>query len=194
MGADARARRISCRNQLISGMTLSDPAHLGELLNYRLMRLFALSGAPVVRLCEGRYGISRREWRVVALLAAHGPLSPSALAEQGDLDRARTSRAIGTLVAKQLLVRRAQPGDARRAVVALTAQGQRLYDELFPQVVQINRQVVAALGPAQVAALDEALQRLTEHAAAVNREHATDVAADRRHGGSRRYAPPGRGR
>lgn len=153
-------------------MTLTDPAHLGELLNYRLMRLFSLSGTPVVRLCQQRYGISRREWRIVALLAARGPLSPSALAEEGDLDRARTSRAIGSLVDKQLVERRAQPGDARRAVVALSAAGQRLYDDLFPQVAAINREVVSALDPALVAALDEALRRLTEHAVALNRRHA----------------------
>ena len=168
-------------------MTLSQPRDLDDLLNYRLMRLFAVSGAPVVRLCEGRYGIARREWRILALLAAHGPLSPSALAERGDLDRARTSRAIGSLVAKKLAARGAQPGDARRAVVALTESGQRLYDELFPQVVRINQQVLAVLEAPLQQALDEALARLTTHAAQLNRELALDVQADRRHGGSRRH-------
>ena len=167
-------------------MTLTRPDTLDDLLNYRLMRLFAVSGAPVVRLCEGRYGIARREWRLLALLAAHGPLSPSALADRGDLDRARTSRAIGTLVGKQLAHRVAQPGDARRAVVALTDSGRRVYDELFPQVVQINLRVLAVLDAPLLEALDEALRRMTVHAATVNRELALDVQADRRHGGSRR--------
>lgn len=170
----------------MSGMTLSRPRDLDDLLNYRLMRLFAVSGAPVIRLCEGRYGIARREWRILALLAAHGPLSPSALADRGDLDRARTSRAIGSLVGKKLAERVAQPGDARRAVVALTDAGRALYDELFPQVVAINLEVLAALEAPLVAALDEALARLTAHAADVNRAHVLDVQADRRHGGSRR--------
>jgi DNA-binding MarR family transcriptional regulator len=167
-------------------MTLIRPRNLDDLLNYRLMRLFALSGAPVVRLCEGRYGIARREWRILGLLAAHGPLSPSALAESGDLDRARTSRAIGSLVRKKLVERAPQPGDARRAVVALSDAGRRLYDELFPQVAEINRQVLSVLDPPLVDALDDALRRLTEHAAEVNRSCALDVQADRRHGGSRR--------
>jgi len=170
-------------------MTLSRPRDLDELLNYRLMRLFAVSGAPVVRLCEGRYGISRREWRVLALLAACGAMSPSALAERGDLDRARTSRAIGSLVRKQLVQRVPQPGDARRAVVALTEAGRVLYDELFPQVAEINRRVLAVLEPPLVAALDEALARLTVHAAEVNRALAVDVQADRHRGGSRRRWP-----
>jgi DNA-binding MarR family transcriptional regulator len=171
----------------MSVMTLSSPRTLDDLLNYRLMRLFAVSGAPVVRLCEGRYGISRREWRIVALLAAHGPMSPSALAERGNLDRARTSRAIGSLVRKRLVQRVAQRGDARRAVVALSDSGRALYEELFPQIAELNRQVLAVLEPPLVAALDEALARLTAHAAEVNRARVLDVQADRRHGGSRRH-------
>lgn len=168
-------------------MSLSDPRDLDDLLNYRLMRLFALSGAPVIRLCEGRYGIARREWRLLALLAAHGALSPSELADRGDLDRARTSRAIGTLVAKKLVERAPLPGDARRAVVQLTPSGKRLYDDLFPQVAEINRQVLSVLEPGQVAWLEDALQRLATQAAQVNLHQAQGVQADRLRGGSRRH-------
>jgi DNA-binding MarR family transcriptional regulator len=169
--------------------SLSRPRDLDDLLNYRLMRLLAVSGAPVVRLCEGRYGISRREWRIVALLAAHGAMSPSALADRGDLDRARTSRAIGSLVSKKLVQRVPQPGDARRAVVALSDAGRALYDELFPQVAELNRCVLEAVEPALVVALDEALTRLTTRAAELNRTLAVDVQADRHRGGSRHRWP-----
>lgn len=167
-------------------MSLKRPRDLDDLLNYRLARLMAESGAPVVRLCEGRYGISRREWRLVALLAAHGESSPSALAERGDLDRARTSRAIGSLVRKRLVRRVPLPGDARRALVALTPAGRALYDELFPVVADINARVLEVLEPPLAAALDEALRRLTAHAAELNRVVARDVQADRRRGGRQR--------
>jgi DNA-binding MarR family transcriptional regulator len=75
-------------------MSLADPHTVDDLLNYRLSRLFASSGAMVIRLCEGRYGITRREWRLIALLAAHGAMSPSQLAARAHLERARTSRHI----------------------------------------------------------------------------------------------------
>lgn len=168
-------------------MSLGDPRDLDDLLNYRLMRLFAISGAPVIRLCEGRYGIARREWRLLALLAAHGPLSPSELAERGDLDRARTSRAIGTLAGKKLVERAPLPGDARRAVVRLTPSGQRLYDELFPQVAEINREVLSVLDRRLLSSLEDALQRLTAQAAQVNQSQAQGVQADRLRGGSRQH-------
>lgn len=167
-------------------MTLRDPQGLDDLLNYRLARLHALSGAPVVRLCEGRYGITRREWRLLALLAAQGATSPSELAERAHLDRARTSRAIGSLAAKGLAQRVARPGDARRAVVQVTARGQSLHDEMFPQVAAINRAVLAALDEPLLVALDEALQRLTVQAEALGGHLASGVQADRRRGGAAR--------
>ncbi len=168
-------------------MTLSRQAvRLDELLNYRLMRLIALSGAPVIRLCEGRHGIARREWRLLAHLAAHGPLSPSALAEQIALDRARTSRAIGSLSAKGLVERVALPGDRRRALVALSDKGRALHAELFPQVAELNRRLLAALDDGLLASLDTALQRLDAQAQQINRSFATEVRADRSRGAGRR--------
>ena len=161
-------------------MTLSrQAARLDELLNYRLTRLIALSGAPVIRLCEGKYGISRREWRLLAHLAAQEPQSPSALAEQIALDRARTSRAIGSLVEKRLLERVALPGDRRRARVGLSERGQALYAELFPQIAELNRQLLQALDEALLGGLDAALSRLEVQAAQINRSFAAEWRADR---------------
>lgn len=167
-------------------LSLRDPRTLHELLNYRLVCLYAASTAPVTRLMEGRWGISRREWRLLALLATHGPLAPSVLAERAQLDRPRTSRAITSLVAKRLAERAAERGDARRARIALTRAGRQLYDEIFPQVAAMNARVVAALDDAATQAFDQALARLTAEAVRLNAEIAQDVRADRRAGGSRR--------
>jgi DNA-binding MarR family transcriptional regulator len=167
-------------------LSLRDPRSLDELLNYRLLRLYAASAAPVTRLMEGRWGISRREWRLLALLAAHGALSPSALAERAHLDRPRTSRAITSLVAKHLAERSAELGDARRARVVLTDAGRAFHAEVFPQVAAINVRVMAALDDGTAQVLDRALELLTAHAVQLNGEVARDVRADRRAGGSRR--------
>ena len=184
--AKSRGTLDNCSKQLIYPVTLGlrQPRHIDELLNYRLLRLYAVSGAPVIRLLEGRYGISRREWRLLALLARHGELSPSGLAEKAHLDRPRATRGVQVLVDKQLARRVPLPGDARRAMVSLTAAGQQLYDELFPQIAAINQQVVSALGDEAVAALDAALAQLTTQAEAVNQQVLRDLRADRQAGGA----------
>ncbi|WP_233258882.1 MarR family winged helix-turn-helix transcriptional regulator [Rubrivivax albus] len=170
-------------------LSLRHPRSLDDLLNYRLLQLHALSGAPVIRLLEGRYGIARREWRLIGLLAARGELSPSALADEAQLDRPRTSRAIGALVAKGLLARVPLPGDARQARVALTAAGRQLHDELFPQVAAINQAVLQAVDDRAIGQLDQLLTALTARARTLNAELVQDVRADRRAGGSRRVRP-----
>jgi len=140
----------------------------------------------VTRLCEGRYGITRREWRLIALLAAHGAMSPSELAQRAHLERARTSRHITELGARGLIWRRTDAKDRRRAEVDLTAEGRQLYDELFPQSVRFNRQVLAALEPAELEAFDSALGKLTEAAERIAAAKPVTEKADRRHGGARR--------
>lgn len=167
-------------------LSLRTPHNIDELLNYRLLRLYAVSGAPVLRLLEGRYAISRREWRLLAVLARYGDLSPSGLAEQAHLDRPRATRGVQMLVDKKLAVREALKGDARRARIALTPAGKKLYAELFPQIAALNQSVVSVLDDALVAALDQALLRLTEQAQRVNLEVQRDVRADRRGGYSAR--------
>jgi len=167
-------------------MSLADPKTVDDLLNYRLSRLFASSGAMVIRLCEGRYGITRREWRLIALLAAHGAMSPSELAERAHLERPRTSRHITELTARDLIRRVADPRDGRRAEVDLTERGRQLYDELFPQSVRFNCQVLAALDPAELEAFEQALAKLTAQAEGIAAGKPVPEKADRRHGGARR--------
>lgn len=124
-----------------------NPAVLDDLFLYHLARLQAAAGSRVVRLCEGRYGITRREWRMLGLLAEVGQLQPSQLAEQAQLDRTRTSRTITALLAKGLVLRESQAGDARRALLRLSDTGRALHAELFPQVQAINRELMDASSP-----------------------------------------------
>lgn len=166
-------------------VALRDPRTPDELLNYRLLRLFSLAGAPVVRLCEGRYGITRREFRLLSLVVEGGPVSPSRLSELAHLDVARSSRVVAALMKKQLVRRDVQEGDRRCAVIAATPAGRDLHRKLFPQIADINRRVVSVLDAGQLAALDEILSVLTRHAEIVNGSIQLDVSADRGRGRER---------
>ena len=165
---------------------LRQPRRISQLLNFRLYLLHDLGRAPIVRLLEGRFGITRREWRLLGVLTEHGARSPSSLAEVARLDRARTSRTIGLLVEKGLVSRLAMAADPRRARVELTAQGQALYGRVFPEIARINGELAAALDDDALRAFDEALERLTERARELDRVWAVDVKTQRRQGGSRR--------
>ncbi|QNK68262.1 MarR family winged helix-turn-helix transcriptional regulator [Variovorax sp. PAMC26660] len=145
-------------------MTAAPRPPLDDLLLYRLSRLLAVAGSMVIRLCEGRFGITRREWRLIATLASRGELGSSQLAEHAQLDRARTSKAVGSMVAKQLVTRVARAGDRRQVQLGLTDAGRALYDELFPLVTKINAELLGALDAADAERFDDSLHRLQARA------------------------------
>ncbi len=139
---------------------------MNELFLYRLTRLQAVAVAPVGRLCQARYGVSRREWRLIVVLARHGPVLSSELADFAQLDRARTSRIVTALVDMKLIAREVIPSDRRQARVSLTDKGRALYDEFLPVVEELNRQLLLALAPDEIAQLDGLMERLAERAKA----------------------------
>jgi DNA-binding MarR family transcriptional regulator len=169
------------------GPRLRHPATLDDLLLYRMSRLLAVAGGMVIRLCEGRFGITRREWRVLAALAREEGQLSSQLAERIQLDRARTSRAITSLVGKKLVRRETGQADRREARLALTPQGRALFEALFPLVREINHQLLAAIPSQDVVRLDACLDALQARAEAMLAT-ADLPKADRRRGG--RWRPP----
>ncbi|MGY8526361.1 MarR family winged helix-turn-helix transcriptional regulator [Paracidovorax citrulli] len=166
--------------------SLREPRDITELLNFRLAALVGASGAAVIRLCEGQYGVSRREWALLGLLAVRGAQAPSAIADQCHLDRTRVSRAITRLTAKGLVRRQTLDDDRRRATVELTENGRALYEQLFHEVAAINQRLVQTLSNDELASLDALLTRLTEQADRVRREVATSVRTNRWAGGAGR--------
>ena len=167
---------------------------LDDLLLYRLSRLLAVAGSMVIRLCEGRFGITRREWRLIAVLASRGELGSSQLAEHAQLDRARTSKAVGSLVAKRLVSRTALAGDRRQVRLGLTATGQALYDELFPLVTRINAELMGTLDADDAARFDYALHRLQAHAETMVAQAVLPKADRGRHAAAAAAAAAGNGK
>lgn len=143
---------------------LTHPRTIDDLFLYRISRLLVTGGAQVIRLCEGTFGITRREWRILALLAQGDGLVSSELAGRAQLDRARTSRTVTVLAAKQLVSRNPRPGDRRSVMLSLTPAGRALFDALFPQVAAINRSLLGALDDAELKRLDTALATLQARA------------------------------
>jgi DNA-binding MarR family transcriptional regulator len=188
--AQARARPQALHSAPATRPRLRHPQALCDLLIYRLGRLYATAGAMTLRVCEGEFGIPRREWRLLAVLGEAGELQPSELATRAELDRARTSRALAGLLAKGLVLRQTVASDRRLARVCLTEQGQRLHARMLPGVAAINSGILAPLHDGQVASLELLLQTLQQEA---NQLLAAAVwpKADRRRGSGARGAQPG---
>jgi DNA-binding MarR family transcriptional regulator len=168
---------------------LEQPAALTDMLLYRINRLRAVGGGMVLRYCEGHFGVTRREWVMLALLSIEESATPSQLAERAELNKSATSKAITTLARKGLIMRDPRRGDRRYVQLKLTESGKKLYAQILPLVADVNRQLMSALAPQEIAALDGMLDRMEAQADAMAQQLSQLPRADRRRGGTRR-APP----
>ena len=161
---------------------LTHPDVIDDFLMYRLSRLLAVGSASVIRLCEGELGITRREWRIMASLKPSCSMLSSELAAHAHLDRARTSRAISSLVAKGLIDRQIVPSDQRKATITLTAKGCAMYESFFPVVAELNLRMLQGLGEDALKTLDAALTHIQNEAEKLQSETGQPKANRRRSG------------
>lgn len=166
-------------------MRLIQPAGLSDMLLYRLNRLRTAGGGMVLRYCEGHFGVTRREWVFLGLLAGAEPMTSSELAERAGLEKSATSKTIMGLQRKGLISRLSRPGDRRYAQVELTPAGRELHARILPLVQEINRQMMASLSEAEIAQLDDFLDRMQDQTNRMTLSAGTLPSADRRRGGSR---------
>lgn len=133
---------------------LLHPERQADFLLYRLYRIHITAGRTVVRMCEERHGMTRREWRVLSFLAENEGVLSSELAERAMLDRARTSRTITSLAGKRLIERRPKPHDRREVQIFLSEEGRRVHQDIFPRIAAVNHALVEGLSSQQRQALD----------------------------------------
>ena len=72
-------------NSKSSSNKLSRPQGIEDMFLYRINRLRAKGGGVVLRYCEGEFGITRREWVILAILSTEEVLNSSALASRAEL-------------------------------------------------------------------------------------------------------------
>jgi DNA-binding MarR family transcriptional regulator len=167
--------------------SLARPRGQKDLLNYRLKTLLALSGAPGLRLFEGGFGIARAEWHLLAILVEDGSLSPSELGRRAQMESARASRLVTSLLGKGLVLRKEMEADRRRAMLEATEAAHDLYKELFPLLVRINAELISDLSEDEIRVFERCMEKLLARARELAARRAgAEVSANRWMGAVRR--------
>src|ERR1700722_3138953 len=153
--------------------SLTRPAGIEDMLDYQLYLLYRDCGYVLERLCQVEFGVSRRRWRILAILSAAGGITVSDLSKRAELDVAQTSRAIGTLAREGYLKRLANPKNARFSQVILTEKGRNLYHSMFARFRQVNQQLLRDMSEDQVQHLCSAISILRNTATQLNASSST---------------------
>ncbi|HEY2347255.1 MAG TPA: MarR family winged helix-turn-helix transcriptional regulator [Xanthomonadaceae bacterium] len=133
---------------------------LDRFLPYRLSVLSNRISQDIARLYAERFALGITEWRVLAVLGRYQDLSANELAERTAMDKVAVSRAVASLLRDGRLKRRTHGDDRRRSVLALSAKGYRIYDEVAPLALQLERELLACLSAEECDALARILDRL----------------------------------
>jgi len=140
---------------------LGPPAALMERLSFLLKRTFALLEATIEpRLA--RLGVNGREFGVLMLLQAEGPVSQQRLADRLGVDRTTMVALIDALEEKRLVNRHRNPSNRRAYVLEVTAAGRKRLREALQAVELAEQETLAPLSAAESATLTRALQRLVQ--------------------------------
>jgi DNA-binding MarR family transcriptional regulator len=131
-----------------------------DLVSSRVIRLSNILRRSSTLVYGRKLGLSQVEWRIVALVGEHAPVSLNALAEHMGLDKGQTSRSVSALVARRLVLREYRR-DGRGIRITLSTRGTEIYDELMTSALERNRVLLQGLDEAEKAQLFELLDRLT---------------------------------
>jgi DNA-binding MarR family transcriptional regulator len=149
----------------IAGRGDSAPLKLEEFLPYRLNVLASLVSQALSRIYADRYGIGVPEWRVLCTLGQYGTMTGKAIGAHSHMHKTKVSRAVALLERRKLVTRRANRADLRESFLALTAAGRAMYDDLAPIALEFSKRLSEVVEPADRAAFERAIHRLTERSA-----------------------------
>jgi DNA-binding MarR family transcriptional regulator len=143
------------------------PLKLEEFLPYRLNVLASLVSQALSRIYVERYGLGVPEWRVLVTLGQFGVMTGKAVGAHSHMHKTKVSRAVAELENRKLVARRTNRADLRESFLSLTAAGRAIYEELAPGALDFARRLAEVVDPADRAAFERAMLRLTERSRAL---------------------------
>jgi DNA-binding MarR family transcriptional regulator len=142
---------------------------LQDYLPYRLSVAANAVSKLIARAYEDRFDLKIPEWRLIAVLAEEGPLTPQALCERTIMDKVTVTRAAQGLLKRSLIKREPNSSDGRSHRLVLTASGERLYGQIAPLALEYEAQLLAGVEQREIKTLEHQLRQLEQAAGALSR-------------------------
>jgi DNA-binding MarR family transcriptional regulator len=119
---------------------------LFKFVPFRLNRLAAEVSAALSGEYHERYGLDIPEWRVLATLGfRNDACSAQYIAHCTRTHKSTISRAVTTLMQRQLVERVENEDDRREFRLRMTRKGRALYEELIPRLLRKEQEILSCL-------------------------------------------------
>jgi DNA-binding MarR family transcriptional regulator len=119
-----------------------------KFVPFRLNRLAAEVSSALSVEYQDRYGLDIPEWRVLATLGFRkDACSAQYIAHCTRTHKSTISRAVTSLMQRKLVERAENADDRREFRLQMTPKGKTLYEELIPQLLRREQEILACLSP-----------------------------------------------
>jgi len=119
---------------------------LFHFVPFRLNRLAAEVSSALSGEYQTRYGLDIPEWRVLATLGfRNDACSAQYIAQCTRTHKSTISRAVTTLMKRQIVERVENADDRREFRLRLTRKGKTLYEELIPRLLRKEQEILSCL-------------------------------------------------
>lgn len=145
---------------------------LATFFPYRVRTFYRDVSLSVQAVYAPAHGLTPAEWRTMAVLAEHEPMSATQIVARSSMDKVNVSRAVAGLEKAGLLARHVDPADRRRALLRLTPRGRAVLADLVPRVLAVERQLLDGLTDTECDTLVRLMQRVRDNAAALREDAA----------------------
>jgi DNA-binding MarR family transcriptional regulator len=137
---------------------------LFSFVPFRLNRLAAEVSAALSSEYRERYGLDIPEWRVLATLGFRNQAcSAQYIAHCTRTHKSTISRAVTTLMERQLIERVENADDRREFNLRLTRKGQALYEELIPRLKRKEQEILSCLSAEERKEFSLVLGKIEKH-------------------------------
>ena len=139
---------------------MADRLHLDRFVPYQLSVTSNRVSDRIARAYDALFGLSIPEWRLIALIAEHAPVTQAELGERSRMDNVTVSRAAIALTARGLLARQPNQADRRSHHLTLSASGKALYAEVAPKAIELERRIFGRFDAAELQQFTDMLRRI----------------------------------
>ena len=148
---------------------------LFRFVPFRLNRLAAEVSAALSSEYQECYGLDIPEWRVLATLGFRDDAcSAQYIAHCTRTHKSTISRAVTTLMTRQLVERVENADDRREFRLRLTRKGAALYEELIPRLLRREQEILSCLSAQERKNLALLLDKIEDSLALVRDSHEAD--------------------
>ena len=136
---------------------------LKQFLPYSLTNIAMQMSEQFSELYQQQFDLTVPQWRIIANLAQYGERTAKELCDMARMDKSTVSRAVKSLLARNLITAKENPKDKRASLLSLSVEGNRLHEQIVPLANEWQTGLVSDLDSQELKQFISTLSKLSNH-------------------------------